>query len=98
MFVYISNIFICDYGIDNVVDLVKVMEIGLLLGLDYCNRVLKMSLFLVVLDDNVFVIVMLVFYYDVYLVFGFCFDLKKLGVFVIFLGDIIKFDNLIIFV
>lgn len=94
-FAYTSNIFIRDYGIDNVADLVKVTEIGLPPGSDYRNRAPKMSPFSVASDDNVSVTATLVSHYDVYPAFGFRFDLKKSGVSVTFSGDTTKSDNLI---
>ncbi|OSC41452.1 MBL fold metallo-hydrolase [Mycobacterium decipiens] len=94
-FAYTSNIFIRDYGIDNVGDLVKVTEIAVPAGSDFRNRAPNMGPFSVVADDNVSVTATLVSHYDVYPAFGFRFDVKKPAVSVTFSGDTTKSDNLI---
>jgi len=94
-FAYSSNIFVRDYGIVSVEDLVKVTEIAVPPGSGYLNRSPDMDPFFVMSDDNVTVTATLVPHYDVYPAFGFRFDLKKSGVSVTFSGDTTRSDNLI---
>lgn len=94
-FAYSSNIFIRDYGIDNVQDLAKVIEIPVPAGSDYRNTAPKVSPFPVVSDDNVSVTTTLVPHYDVYPAFAFRFDVKNPAVSITFSGDTTKSDNLV---
>jgi ribonuclease BN (tRNA processing enzyme) len=94
-FAYTNNIFIRDFGTDDIEDLVKVTEIAVPPGSRYLNRSPKMDPFPVMSDDNVAVTATLVSHYNVYPAFGFRFDLKKAGKSVTFSGDTTKSDNLI---
>lgn len=94
-FAYTNNIFIRDFGTDDIEDLVKVIEIAVPPGSDYLNRSPKMDPFPVMSDDNVAVTATLVPHYNVYPAFGFRFDLKKSGTSVTFSGDTTKSDNVI---
>jgi ribonuclease BN (tRNA processing enzyme) len=94
-FAYTSNIFIRDMGSDDIVDLVKVVEIPVPPGSDYRNRSPRMEPFPVMSDDNVAVTATLVSHYDVYPAFAFRFDVRKPVVSVTFSGDTTKSDNLI---
>jgi hypothetical protein len=92
---YQSNILICDHGIYDIQNLVKIMEIAVPPGSEYRNRSPKAGPFPELSDNNVAVTATLVSHFDVDWQFAFRLDLKKLVVSVTFSGNTSKCDNLI---